>query len=63
MKINKRKLNIMLARQQKSATDLRDYVSSTTLTKVMRGGNVTAKTVGRLAKALGCDPADIIEEE
>lgn len=61
MKIDNQKLDLHLARQCKSLRDLRDGCSSQTLRRIRHGEDVTPKTVGRIAKALGCDPVDILE--
>lgn len=61
MKIDNQKLELYLARQCKSLSDLRDGSAPQTLRRIRQGEDVTPKTVGRIAKALGCDPADILE--
>lgn len=61
MKIDTAKLNIQLARQCKSLSDLRDGASPQTLRRIRRGDTVTPRTAGRIAKALGVDVADILE--
>lgn len=63
MKVVGDKLDLILARQCKSLTDLRGSISPTTLVKVRNGGELRPKTVGRLAQLLECDPADIIAQE
>lgn len=63
MKISKGKLELVLARGCKSITDLRLGTSPQTLTKASKGGNLRPSTVGRIAKALGVDVAEIIEQE
>ena len=63
MKINVDKLNMMLARRCMALTDLRSGTSPQTLTRIMRGEEVKPRTLGRIAKALGVDPADIIQKE
>lgn len=62
MKIDTKKLNLLLACQCKSLSDLRDGASPNTLKRIRHGEEVMPKTVGRIAHALGVDPADIIEE-
>ena len=62
MKIDVRKLNMMLARRCMALTDLRSGTSPQTLTRIMRGEEVKPRTVGRIANALGVDVADIIEK-
>lgn len=64
MQIDRWKLNVQLARSCKRLSDLRDEgLSPQTLTRVRRGMDVMPVTVGKIAKALGVDPADIIETE
>ena len=52
MKIDVRKLNMMLARRCMALTDLRSGTSPQTLTRIMCGEEVKPRTVGRIAKAL-----------
>ena len=61
MKIDVRKLNMMLARWCMALSDLRSGSSPQTLTRIMRGEEVKPRTVGRIAKALSCEPEDIVE--
>ena len=61
MKIDLKKLDLLLARECKSLSDLRDGSSPQTLKRIRRGEEVQPKTVGRIARALGCDPSDIRE--
>ena len=63
MKIDHNKLELLLARKCKSLSDLRDGTSPQTLRRIQRGEDVKPKTAGRIARALGCDPADILEGE
>lgn len=63
MKIENRKLDLQLARQCKTISDLRCVASSQTLTRIRQGDNIKPSTLGRIAKALNCDPADILEGE
>lgn len=63
MKIDNRKLDVLLARQCKSLSDLRTGASSQTLTRIRRGDNIKPSTLGRIARALNCDPEDILEKE
>ena len=62
MKIDNRKLDLQLARQCKVISDLRGATSTQTLTRIRQGDNIKPSTLGRIAKALNCDPADILEE-
>ena len=61
VKIDVGRLNMMLARRCMALTDLRSGTSPQTLTRIMRGEEVKPRTVGRIAKALNCDPSDILE--
>ncbi len=61
LKVDKNKLDIVLARRCKSLHDLRGNFSPGTLVKINQGAEVKAKTVGRLSQLLDCDPVDIIE--
>ena len=63
MKIDNRKLDLQLARQCKTISNLRDVASSQTLTRIWQGDNVKPATLGRIAQALHCDPTDIMEGE
>lgn len=64
MKIDVRKLNIELARNCKKLSDLRcDGLSPQTLTRVKNGAEVKPVTLGKIAKALGVDPVEIMETE
>lgn len=63
MKIDKRKFDIALARACKSFSDLQAGVCLSTLSKIRRGEEMKAKTVGKIAQALGCDVLEIIVEE
>lgn len=64
MKVDNRKLELLLARQRKSLRELRcDGVSPQTLTRIRRGEEVKPKTLGGVAAALGVDPEEIIEAE
>lgn len=64
MKINNRKLDIELARRCISLSALRgNGLSPQTITRIRNGADVKPVTVGKMAKALGVDPAEIIEME
>lgn len=62
MKIDSRKLDLILARECKSLSDLRDGSSPQTLRRIRRGEEVQPKTLGRIARALNCDVTEILEE-
>lgn len=63
MKIDNRKLDLILARQCRTITDLRVSVSPQTLTRVRRCEDVKPATIGRIAKALDVDVTEILKEE
>ncbi len=65
MRISKNKL--ALAMLNAGITSIKDLVevsgvSINTISRSNNGGTVKLPTLGRIAKALGVDPADIIEE-
>ena len=63
MKIDNHKLDLQLARQCKTISDLRGVTSSQTLTRIRQGDNIKPSTLGLIAKALNCNPTDIMEGE
>lgn len=64
MTIDRQRLNIQMARACYSVSDLfkKSDISKNTLKAAMSGKNLKPKTVGKIAKALNCDVADILEE-
>lgn len=62
MKISKIKLELILARKCMTITSLRPGISPQTLAKLNRELEIRPEVVGRIAKALNVDPADIIQE-
>lgn len=62
MKIDNHKLDLLLARRCMNLRDLRVGTSTQTLTRIRRGEDVLPATLGRIAKALGVDPAELLEE-
>lgn len=64
MEISKKKLDLQLARACKSLSDFRgEGLSPQTLTRIRNGVSVKPVTVGKIARALGVDPAELIETE
>lgn len=64
MKIDNRKLEMWLARRCITLSSLRcDGVSPQTITRIRGGVDVKPVTVGKIAKALGVDPMEIIKME
>jgi len=64
-KLSKNKLGIaMLNAKVKSARDLAVLagVSVNTISRLNNGGTVKLSTLGRIAKALNVDPAELLEE-
>lgn len=62
MRIDPKKMELYLARACMSETDLRNGTSPQTLLRIRRGMEVKPKTVGRIARALGVDVTDIIQD-
>lgn len=63
MRIDVTKLETALARQCKNAKDLNGVTSLTTIQRIRNGYEVKPKTVGRIARALNVDVADLVKEE
>lgn len=64
MKLDNRKLEMWLARRCMTLSSLRcEGVSPQTITRIRSGADVKPVTVGKIAKALGVDPAELIEME
>ena len=64
MNICKSKLQLAMARACMNPQDLAkaSELPPQTINGALRGRSARPATVGRICKALGCDPADIIEE-
>lgn len=63
LRIDKGKLDIVLAKRCKNLHELRFILSASTLSRIRKGNSVETKTVGKLAEALGVDPAELISTE
>lgn len=64
MKIDVYKLELAKARACMNQTELEAKgVGRTLLARIKKGENLTAKTVGKIAKALGVDVTEIIVTE
>lgn len=63
MKIDCAKFEIVLARQQKVAADLRSVLSPQTLSRLKKEQAVTTRTVGKIAATLGVDVTELIKEQ
>lgn len=64
MKVNRKKLELAMARSCLNVEGLRKAAGMPrpTLNNVIVGRNVRPATMGRVARALGVDVADIMEE-
>lgn len=60
MKIDAMKLDMALAKQCMSMSDLKPAVSPQTLKRVRRGEDLLPKTVGKIARAVDVDVHDIV---
>lgn len=64
MKIDNRKLDLVLAQRCETLSNLRGKgLSPQTITRIVNGSEVKPVTIGKLAKALGVDVREIIKEE
>jgi len=65
MKVNKNKLYLAMARACMTTADLTEKTGMPrpTLNNIIVGRNAMPANVGRIAKALGCDVTDIMEDE
>lgn len=65
MKANKNKLRLAMARACMNPQDLAKAAEmpAQTINGVLRGRGVRPATLGRIAKALGVDVTEILEEE
>lgn len=64
MKVNRQKLELAMARACMDSKDLpmAAQLPRPTVNNAIVGKSVRPGTLGRIAKALNCDPADILEE-
>lgn len=62
MKISTKRLDLMLAKKCLVMSDLKTAVSPQTLKRVRKGEDLLPKTVGKIARAIGVDVSEIIEE-
>ena len=65
MFVDERKLYEKVAEKQMTVRELVEKAGVTyqTIASIKRGWRSTTRTVGKLAAALGCKPADILKEE
>lgn len=62
MKICKYRFDLCLARRCMTASDLRSVgISPQSITRAVNGQELTTRTVGRIARALGVDVSEIME--
>lgn len=61
MKLAIEKIEMELARQCKPLSALRDGTSPKTILRIKLGHDVTPKTAGKIAKALGVDVSCIVK--
>lgn len=64
VRINSTEVRVYMARQNLNGSSLATLagIARQTLSRALHGKNCTEVTVGRIAGALNCDPADIAEE-
>ena len=64
MKIDKKKLTLAMARLCMDSTDLEKATElpRPTLNNAISGRGIRPSTLGKIARALNCAPADLIEE-
>ena len=63
MKIDNRKLDVLLARRCMSRGGLRKGTSPQTITRIGKGMDIQPKTAGRIARTLGVDVTEILSQE
>lgn len=64
MKIDNRKLDLLLAKRCMNLRNLRvTGTSPQTLTRIRRGEDVLPATLGRIARALNVEPSEILKED
>lgn len=65
MKVNRKKLQLAMARACMNSEDLAVAANMPrpSLNNLIKGLSVRPATLGKVARALNCDPADIIEKE
>lgn len=65
MKINKLKLDLLQAEREMSCTQLaqKSGISRQNLSTIRQRGTCSVLSAAKIAKALGVDPAEIIETE
>ncbi|MBM6919668.1 helix-turn-helix transcriptional regulator [Phocea massiliensis] len=61
MKLDVLKFELFLAKRGKTQKELEKNISMSSLRKAKRGNDVTPKTIGKIAAALGVEPEEIIK--
>ena len=64
MKLNKMKINVLMATKELTATEIAKRCGKTKqrISCIFNSVNVAPKTAGMIAKALECDVTEIIEQ-
>ena len=64
MNLSKEKIKVFMARKELTIAELaeRCELSRQRVSRIFNSKNVTPKTAGKIARALGCDIMEIIEE-
>lgn len=64
MYIDEKKLYLMCAKRKMTVKELTNKAGITfqVITAIKKGWRSTTKTVGKIAEALDCDPAEILKE-
>lgn len=65
MTVDRKKLEIAMARACINTGELTEktQMPRSTIDNAIKGRGVRPATIGRIARALGCDPAELISEE
>lgn len=65
MKVNRKELNLAMARACMNSADLTEkaQLPRPTINNAITGRNIRPATLGKIARALNVDPAEIIEME
>lgn len=61
MRLDPKKIDLLLAQSCMSLSDLRGTVSPHTIQRIRGGKDITPKTAGKIAKALQCDVEKVVE--
>lgn len=63
MKADRKKIEIIMARTGKRRKDLEVNIAPSTMQNIIKEKEVLPDTIGRLARELGVDITEILEEE